>query len=315
MLSALPNNSLQILLLLSNASANCRILSVLAAFIECCPLTLMSNAVLLLLLFAIIRTGGWGSLEYAAERPGQIPGGRWKPLHSLYAQGLMRDVFTACGVDGAKGQHGMVPIAGGNVSCYVVNDGHTPFSGSVTVTAIDLATGASGVIHHEIVSLPAGPGVRKWFTPDAGTLPDPTTHALVVSDSEGTEMLASLAPLNTMALKPAKVTCTVGGAAVAQGDDDDADDDGKEAEAISVACTSDAVAVYVVLTTAAHGRFEPNAFVLGRRSREVQFLPWNGNSTTSKEDVVGLLKSSLRVDHAAKWPLYPPAPPPPPKPI
>lgn len=264
-----------------------------------------------------IRTGGWGSLEYAAERPGQIPGGRWKPLHSLYAQGLMRDVFTACGVEGTKGQHGMVPIAGGNVSCYLVNDGHAPFSGSVTVTAIDLATGASDVIHHEMVSLPAGPGVRKWFAPDAGALPDPTTHALVVSDSEGTEMLASLAPLNAMALKPAKVSCTVGGgggAAVAAQGDDDADDGGKEAEAISVTCTSDAVAVYVVLTTAAHGRFEPNAFVLGNSSREVKFLPWNGNGTTSKEDVEGLLRSSLRVDHAAKWPLYPPAPPPPPKP-
>lgn len=193
----------------------------------------------------------------------------------------MRDIFTACGMD---------ELHVDNVSCYIVNDGHRPFSGSVCVKAVDLSSGASHVILNESVSLAAGPGKRKWFVPDA--LPDPTTHAIVVSDSEGTEMLASLAPLNSMALKPANVTCTVGAA---------------RDEMISVMCTTDAVAVYVVLTTAAHGRFEPNAFILSS-AREVKFFSWNGTVD------VGLLKSSLRVDHAAKWPLYPPAPPPPPKP-
>jgi hypothetical protein len=228
----------------------------------------------------ISRTGGWGSLEYAAERPGQIPGGRWKPLHHLYSQGLMRDVFTACGMDGRQA---------GSLSCYVVNDGYRPFNGSVHVKAVDLSTGVSEVILQKNVSLPAGPGVREWFAPD--TMPEPTTNALLVYDSGGTEMIAGLVPLNVMALKPAKVACTVGTA---------------QDDVINVKCTSDAVAVYVVLTTTAHGRFEPNAFFLSG-SREVKFLSWNGTD-------VELLNSSLRVDHAAKWPLYPPAPPPPPKP-
>ena len=103
-----------------------------------------------------------------------------------------------------------------------------------------------------------------------------------------------------MALRPAEVACTVGAAAARGG--------AEAAGVVSVTCTSDAVAVYVVLTTAAHGRFEPNAFALTNSSREIKFLSWDGAAD------VGLLKSSLRVDHAAKWPLYPPAPPPPPKP-
>jgi beta-mannosidase len=192
----------------------------------------------------------------------------------------MRDVFTACGMDGRHA---------GNVSCYVVNDGNSPFNGSVQVKAVDLSTGVSDVILHKSVSLPAGPGVREWFAPGP-VLPNPSTHALVVSDSEGTEMMAGLVPLNAMALKPAKVACTVGAV---------------QDEVISVTCNSDAVAVYVVLTTAAQGRFEPNAFFLSG-SREVKFLSWNGIADAD------LLKSSLRVDHAAKWPLYPPASPPPP---
>ena len=211
-------------------------------------------------------TGGWGSLEYAADRPGQVPGGRWKPLHHLYSQGLMRDVFTACGMHL------------GNISCYVVNDAAVPFTGSVSVKAVGLSTGAGAVLLQKNVSLPAGPGVRAWFAPEA--LPDPTTHAVVVSDSEGSEMLASLAPLNAMALKSARVACAVGDV---------------QSTAASLICTADAVAVYVVLTTAARGRFEPNAFVLVG-SRKVKFLSWT-NGTVD----LNLLKSSLRVDHAGKW--------------
>ena len=26
-------------------------------------------------------TGGWGSVEYGSRVPGQVEGGRWKPLH------------------------------------------------------------------------------------------------------------------------------------------------------------------------------------------------------------------------------------------
>jgi hypothetical protein len=192
----------------------------------------------------------------------------------------MRDVFTACGMHR------------GNVSCFVVNDGSVPWSGSVSVQAVDLSTGTSTILLNKQVSLRAGPGARVWFAPHA--LPDPATHAVVVSDSAGSEMVASLAPLNAMALKQAQVSCTVGAAHDAY---------------VNITCTADAVAAYVVLTTAAYGRFEPNAFLL-TNTREVQFISWTTNGTAD----VNLLKSSLRVDHARKWPMYVPPPPPPPSP-
>ena len=87
-------------------------------------------------------------------------------------------------------------------------------------------------------------------------------------------------------LKPAKVECKLGDA---------------QGAVATLTCTADAAAIYVVLTTAAHGRFEPNAFPLIGGSREVRFLSWNGTAD------VDLLKSTLRIDHAGKWPLTPPA--------
>jgi beta-mannosidase len=46
----------------------------------------------------IFPTGGWGSLEYAHARagtPGQVLGGRWKPLHYMLESCLFKDVFVA----------------------------------------------------------------------------------------------------------------------------------------------------------------------------------------------------------------------------
>ncbi|GBG30059.1 Beta-mannosidase [Hondaea fermentalgiana] len=44
-------------------------------------------------------TGGWGSLEYGSQQPGQVVGGRWKLLHHWFAESLYKDVFIACGRD------------------------------------------------------------------------------------------------------------------------------------------------------------------------------------------------------------------------
>ena len=51
-------------------------------------------------------TVGWGSLEYGpapgeGSSPGQLQGGRWKPLHYFYKQSLMTDVMATCGAAGA----------------------------------------------------------------------------------------------------------------------------------------------------------------------------------------------------------------------
>jgi beta-mannosidase len=50
-------------------------------------------------------TGGWGSLEYGPApgfTAGQVVGGRWKPIHHMYAQHLYRD--TVLGTPGSRWQ-------------------------------------------------------------------------------------------------------------------------------------------------------------------------------------------------------------------
>jgi hypothetical protein len=61
---------------------------------------------------------------------------------------------------------------------------------------------------------------------------------------------------------------------------------------IFITVTSTATAMFVVLTTAASGRFSDNAFLLEQgKTRQIFFHPW------TEEDQFGLLKSSLRVEH------------------
>ena len=48
-------------------------------------------------------TGGWGSLEYGTAAPGQVVGGRWKPLHYFSRRSLLAAVMAACGAAGAGG--------------------------------------------------------------------------------------------------------------------------------------------------------------------------------------------------------------------
>merc|ERR1719447_923163 len=36
-------------------------------------------------------TGGWGSLEYGTPVPGQVIGGRWKPIHYLFRRSVLAD--------------------------------------------------------------------------------------------------------------------------------------------------------------------------------------------------------------------------------
>ena len=56
----------------------------------------------------------------------------------------------------------------------------------------------------------------------------------------------------------------------------------------------------VVLTTAAHGRFSDNSFLLesgAAGARQIDFLPWDGPIDKAK---VVLLRSTLRVEHLAQ---------------
>ena len=65
-------------------------------------------------------TGGWGSLEYGpaeGHTPGQLRGGRWKPLHYFYKRSLMTDVMATCGVTAPR--HHPVFKRGGQGCRYV----------------------------------------------------------------------------------------------------------------------------------------------------------------------------------------------------
>jgi len=97
-------------------------------------------------------TGGWGSIEYGTPVPGQVIGGRWKPLQYLYKRSIFQDVMATCGVGG---------------QCYVRNDRPgLPFDGVVEVMALEFASGASTVLTtvdlRGRAALPAGPGVTKF---------------------------------------------------------------------------------------------------------------------------------------------------------
>jgi beta-mannosidase len=72
-------------------------------------------------------TGGWGSVEYGNPLfPGQVIGGRWKPLQHMFEASIFADVMASC--DGASGL------------CYVKNDGVRPFSGTLWLNITNFAT-------------------------------------------------------------------------------------------------------------------------------------------------------------------------------
>ena len=113
-------------------------------------------------------TGGWGSLEYGTAAPGQVVGGRWKPLHYFYRRSLLADVMAACGAAGAD-------------NCYVKNDAAGErFDGTVVVRALAFATGAVRTLATVDVALAEGAGTSARFTVDLSTV-DAATHLLLIS--------------------------------------------------------------------------------------------------------------------------------------
>ena len=241
----------------------------------------------------------WGNPRY----PGQVLGGRWKPLHYWYRTTIFADVMATCD---------------GGGKCVVRNDAPSrPFAGTVTVTLTSFATGERTQLARQQVSLPAGVGATEWFhlpggggnsshpsrpplpcparpcgpshpgrtyCPDGvpnqcdapprevcppcsgpAPLPGGGTHVLeaVVTETQTGSVVShnviALARPELMQLLPSKATV----AAVVGVDG-----------SLAANVTVSAVAMYVTLTTAAHGRFEDNAFLLAAPyTRLVQFLP------------------------------------------
>ncbi|CAJ1426374.1 unnamed protein product, partial [Effrenium voratum] len=233
-------------------------------------------------------TGGWGSLEYGTPVKGQVLGGRWKPLHYLYRRSIFADVMVACGADG---------------QCYVKNDGPTAFEGVCIVSFLRFADGRKELLKaldFSSAPLRAGPGTKELFQVEVSgmdsssymllgecTTSAPSRLVAAYGSSDGCVsfneiLMAAPAQLH---LPPAKVNATVAAAANADG-------------SIDISLTADRTALYVTLTTLAHGRFSDNAFAMAPGSGKVQFLPFG------KLDVQ-LLRSSLRVEHLQMHQLQP----------
>jgi len=233
-------------------------------------------------------TVGWGSLEYgppAGFTPGQVRGGRWKPLHYFFKHSLMADVMATCGSQD---------------QCWIKNDrASLPFKGTVTLTAYDyFGDGSSKVVLHQRIALPPGPGVMTYLTlPKKTTLPPSNVSALIstVHGEEGELVSEHLVQLG-------RPNITVPKAKISHSISDVANSDGT----IDIIVASDKVALWVTLTTLAQGRFSDNAFFLPATSKTVQFVPF---STSTAKDDLATLKASLRVEDYSMYAGTMPAPP------
>ena len=232
----------------------------------------------------IFPTGGWGSLEYSGARgyPGQVLGGRWKPLHNLLASTLFGDVFVACG---AAGQ------------CYVRND--SPMAGvdgTVVLTLVSLASGAAAAAATRLpVALPPGPAAVAFFCAAdgaktgpckpwaallaaAGCKPDASDCFLnaTVAGADG----ATLAANPSLLAPPAAVLPALRAPALAFALEAPAPPAGAP---IRVTVTAAAPALFVTLTTLAQGHFDANAFFVAPGAENavvVRFIPIPGSDAS-----------------------------------
>lgn len=220
-------------------------------------------------------TGGWGSLEYAtsAWTPGQVLGGRWKPLHYWYLKSLFTEVFVTCG-------------AGGN--CLVKNDAYLALAGaSLVVSKIDFATGSAATVYSDAaLSLGSGPGVGRFFAIDATVDGHNYILRATVTAADGTQLTDNWIPL----LPPANWTTLSRAAHVSFSLAEAPNADGS----VDIAVTTDAFAAYVTLTTLAQGRFSDNAFCMQPGTQTIRYIPFGDVDYDT-------LASSLRVEHAAAY--------------
>lgn len=181
--------------------------------------------------------------------------------------------------------------AGSAVNCYVKNDSPKPFGGSVSVDRVDFATGNATTLKKLSLAMPAGAGVRQFFSIDSGfTLADGSTSMLQVTVTDSSGTIVSDNPVGfafpgNMTLPKANVHATVTTTEI--------EEPGSLAP-VDVTVTTDAFALYVTLTTLAQGRFEDNAFVMRPGSRTLKFFPFAGFELSE-------LKATLRVEHTASY--------------
>jgi len=222
-------------------------------------------------------TGGWGSLEYGnGDMSGQVIGGRWKPLHYFYRRSVFTDIIATCDGEGVG---------------YIRNDAAGfGFYGGVVIHVVSLENGVNGdaQMDHKNITLPPGPGSLQVFE---CPIVDGSTHFLSIDIlMYGNDLIIHNTPI---LLKPPKeltsqILCDSGlnwsimGTAM---------------NVVTLEITASVpVALLVMLTTQAPGRFSDNAFTLTGGGKIVQFHPF-GNDTVDIE----LLKATLRIEDMATY--------------
>jgi len=175
------------------------------------------------------------------------------------------------------------------------NDGIPPFKGKVVISVVRFSDAQVTVVNTVDVSLASGAGVIEWFcAKQSGTScaswdailtsagckngkPDCIVTTSIV-DSDGKSISENFVPL-TSPLHMNLLMPSISFSVDSQG---------------TITLKSDKFAVFVTLTTRAHGRFSDNAFLMFPGTKQVQFK-WFGNPD------VATLSSSLRVEHAQMY--------------
>jgi len=223
-------------------------------------------------------TGGWGSVEYGTPVPGQVIGGRWKPLQYWLSAFLYKDIIATCS-NGAQPQ------------CLVKNDNPlSSFSGNFVLSVLRFSDGKQTVVTREAVNLGKGAGETAWFCAitvggkcgqwedvlSAGGCSN-ANECLVLTEIGMQRNFVLLAPLSGLKLPSPQISYSV------------------EKNNGTVSVTSSEVALFVTLTAQAQGRFEFNTFWMGKgETVKVPFI-WYGESN------VPLLESTLRLEHVAMY--------------
>ena len=227
------------------------------------------------------------------------------------AQSAYTDITAACG----SAKITMMDAddkASGPALCYVRNDLPTPFTGRVTVEAIQLSSGHITPLNSLPTTLPAGGGALGFFCAKGGAISTTVDESdcddfsavfnasgcrrlgaaecllrVVVKDSAGIALSTNVLPLakpSELKLPATTVTHTLGPAAAGS-------------KSVAITLKSTATAVFVWLSTAEHGRFSDNAFLLLPDEQKMITFESFLEAGTSAE----ALGSSLRVEHLGMY--------------
>jgi beta-mannosidase len=232
-------------------------------------------------------TGGWGVVEYGSQRNlrQQVVGGRWKPLMYLLRQSLFNDFIVACGEGG---------------ECYARSDGQRRVEVHVRAEAWKLSQVEPVVTWMWDFELSDTVPLIRFHLPQNWTSYDADAILLDVErrDGKSKKMVDTSAFLWKTPAELAyerrdalQTRCTVVSLPKRAGNE-------RFRRRVAVQVTSDRLALYVVLSTKAMGRFDYNAFHV--RPNEPRMVNFEGIAP-GEEVEVDLFESTLRVEHLLKY--------------